>query len=42
MPSHEGWLLDTSERGNGNGGHVYGVDLSDELKAALVEYLKTF
>ncbi len=41
MPADKGWLMDTSERGNGNGGHVYGVDLSDALKAALVEYLKT-
>jgi hypothetical protein len=42
MPSHEGWRLDTSERGNGNGGHLYGIDLTDPQKTALVEYLKTF
>lgn len=42
MPAHRGWLYDTSERGNGNGGHVYGVDLRPEAKTALVEYLKTF
>lgn len=41
MPDHEGWLYDTSERGNGNGGHVYGVELSPAAKTALVEYLKT-
>lgn len=41
MPDHEGWLYDTSERGNGNGGHLYGTELSPELKTALVEYLKT-
>ena len=27
--------------GNGNGGHLYGVELSDAQKDALVEYLKT-
>jgi hypothetical protein len=35
---------DTTVRGNGNGGHtgqVYGTDLSDGEKDALVEYLKT-
>jgi len=42
MPSYEGWLLDTAERGNGNGGHLYGVDLTADQKTALVEYLKTF
>jgi hypothetical protein len=30
----------TPRRGNGNGGHLYGTDLSDEDKEALVEYLK--
>ncbi len=33
--------LDTTERGNGKGGHVYGTTLSDEDKDTLVEYLKT-
>jgi mono/diheme cytochrome c family protein len=33
---------DTSIPGNGNGGHVYGVTLSDADKRAMVEYLKTF
>lgn len=28
--------------GNGNGGHLYGIDLADGDKRALVEYLKTF
>lgn len=41
MPSHAGWLHDTTERGNGNGGHLYGIELADDLKTALVEYLKT-
>jgi hypothetical protein len=37
--------FDTSVPGNGNGGHegpAYGTDLSQQDKAALVEYLKTF
>jgi hypothetical protein len=29
-------------RGNGNGGHLYGVALADGEKRALIEYLKTF
>ena len=36
-----GWRFDTSERGNGNGGHVYGTNLPAAEKAALLEYLKT-
>jgi mono/diheme cytochrome c family protein len=36
-----GFRLDTRERGNGNQGHLYGVSLPDEDKAALIEYLKT-
>jgi hypothetical protein len=35
------FLLDTTIPGNGNGGHEYGTQLSDEDKAALVEYIKT-
>jgi mono/diheme cytochrome c family protein len=35
------FLFDTAVPGNGNGGHEYGTQLSDEDKAALVEYLKT-
>jgi hypothetical protein len=34
--------FDTTEPGNGNGGHAYGTMLSDADKAALVEHLKTF
>jgi hypothetical protein len=30
-----------NKNGNGNGGHVYGTDLSDDDRWALVEYLKT-
>lgn len=36
-----GFRMDTSLKGNGNGGHTYGTDLSDQDKAALLEYLKT-
>ena len=42
MPNTEGWLYDTAERGNSNRGHRYGVTQSDDLKTALLEYLKTF
>ena len=37
-----GWKVDVNVRGNGNQGHNYGTDLSDEDKQALVEYLKTY
>jgi hypothetical protein len=37
----EGFRFDTSLRGNGNGGHVYGADLSEADKTALIEFLKT-
>lgn len=33
--------FDTSLRGEGKGGHLYGTDLSQSDKAALLEYLKT-
>lgn len=36
------FLFDTHLPGNGNGGHVYGVQLPDADKNAIVEYLKTF
>jgi mono/diheme cytochrome c family protein len=36
-----GFRFDTRIRGNGNGGHVYGTDLGDGDKRALVEFLKT-
>ncbi|MFL6845690.1 MAG: hypothetical protein ACJ8ER_12505 [Allosphingosinicella sp.] len=35
------YRFDTHDRGNGNGGHLYGVDLSAAEKDALIEYLKT-
>jgi mono/diheme cytochrome c family protein len=37
----EGVRFSTAERGNGNGGHLYGTALDDESKMALIEYLKT-
>ena len=36
-----GMLVDTSEQGNGNGGHLWGVNLPEDQKKALVEYMKT-
>ena len=41
MPRDKGWLFVTSERGNSNRGHLFGVTLPDADKRALVEYLKT-
>ncbi|HUH01519.1 MAG TPA: cytochrome c, partial [Kofleriaceae bacterium] len=34
-------LLDTTQLGNGNGGHYYGTNLSDGERMALIEYIKT-
>ena len=36
-----GFRFDTSVRGNGNGGHLYGTNLSPREKQALIEYMKT-
>ncbi len=36
-----GFRFNTTQRGNGNGGHVYGAELDDADKRALLEYLKT-
>jgi hypothetical protein len=38
----KGFCYDTNVRGNGNGGHLYGSDLPDSDKDALVAYLLTF
>ena len=35
------FLYDTSVTGNSNGGHLYGTELSNEEKDALVEFMKT-
>ena len=37
----KGFLLDTTQRGNGNAGHEYGTKLPADFKRALVEFLKT-
>lgn len=39
--ARRGTLLDVSQPGNGNAGHLYGTDLPADDKRALVEYLKT-
>jgi mono/diheme cytochrome c family protein len=36
-----GTRFDTSQPGNGNQGHLYGIELSDAEKRALLEYLKS-
>ena len=36
-----GFLYDTQDKGNGNGGHTYGTDLPADDKRALIEYMKT-
>jgi hypothetical protein len=41
VPAGKGWRVDTSEKGNGNGGHGYGTTLPDADKRALIAYLKT-
>jgi hypothetical protein len=35
------FLFDTTEKGNGNKGHTYGTQLSEQDKEKLLEYLKT-
>jgi mono/diheme cytochrome c family protein len=35
------FLFDTTVRGNSNAGHVYGTDMSEDDRKALIEYLKT-
>jgi hypothetical protein len=40
--SQQDCLVDTSETGNGNGGHLWGTDLSESDRVALLEYLKTY
>ncbi|MGV8988825.1 MAG: hypothetical protein ACOH2H_21435 [Cypionkella sp.] len=37
----QGFRFNTTLRGNGNGGHDYGTDLSDADRKALIEFLKT-
>jgi hypothetical protein len=40
--SRRGWRYDVKERGNGNQGHTYGVELTPAEKKTLLEYLKGF
>jgi mono/diheme cytochrome c family protein len=40
-PADGATLIDTTRAGNGNGGHVYGTDMSAVDRDALLEYLKT-
>lgn len=35
------FLYDSATKGNDNGGHLYGTELSKDKKDALIEYLKT-
>jgi hypothetical protein len=35
-------LVDTTRTGDGNGGHLWGTDLADPDRTALLEYLKTY
>jgi hypothetical protein len=40
--SSQDCLVDTTEAGGGNGGHLWGTDLSESDRMALLEYLKTY
>jgi hypothetical protein len=40
--SEGGFCFDTTQPGNGNGGHLYGTTLNDSEKSDLLAYLKTF
>jgi hypothetical protein len=40
--SQQDCLVDTTRTGDGNGGHLWGTDLSDADRTALLEYLKTY
>jgi hypothetical protein len=40
--SHQDCLVDTTETGDGNGGHLWGTNLSEPDRMALLEYLKTY
>jgi hypothetical protein len=34
-------VYDTARPGQGNGGHTYGDDLTEDERLAVIEYLKT-
>ncbi|MTH33184.1 cytochrome c [Paracoccus limosus] len=40
-PGGPGWLYDTRQPGNGNGGHLWGTELSPGDRESLLSYLKT-
>jgi hypothetical protein len=40
--SRQDCLVDTTRTGDGNGGHIWGTDLSEPDRMALLEYLKTY
>lgn len=40
--SQQDCLVDTTRVGDGNGGHLWGTDLSEADRMALIEYLKTY
>jgi len=40
--SQQDCVVDTTQTGDGNGGHLWGTDLSDPDRMALLEYLKTY
>jgi processive rubber oxygenase RoxA-like protein len=40
--SRQDCLVDTTRTGDGNGGHLWGTDLSEADRMALLEYLKTY
>jgi hypothetical protein len=35
-------VVDTARNGDGNGGHLWGTDLAEADRKALLEYLKTY
>jgi len=40
--SQQDCLVDATRTGDGNGGHIWGADLSESDRMALLEYLKTY
>ena len=40
--SEQDCLVDTTRTGDGNGGHIWGTDLAEPDRMALLEYLKTY
>jgi hypothetical protein len=40
--SQQDCVVDTTRTGDGNGGHLWGADLSEADRTALLEYLKTY